>query len=275
MAKHLWKGKTVAVCGASAGLGSEFARELARQQVRGLALIARSREPLNRLREQLLHEHPSLNVIAITADLCERDEVHAAAEKLTLEFEKIDLLVQAVGRSDRGRIAELTQSHLQDLFDVNVVSSLNAVQCFQPVLSPPGGTLVLIGSLASKFAPRFMGGYAIVKHALAALAQQSRLELAERGIHVLFACPGPIARDDAGQRYERLTADKDLPATVLQPGGGARVRGLDARKLVVDILQAAADKKPEIVRPRKARLLHLISAFSPTLGDRLLRKNSS
>jgi uncharacterized protein len=124
-----------------------------------------------------------------------------------------------------------------------------------------------------------LGGYAIAKHGLAALAQQARLELAEEGIHVLLACPGPIAREDSGTRYDHLARDphspnQDLPEAMRQPGGGAKVRGLEPQQLVRDILQAAAHKQPRIIRPRKAQWLHWVSALSGSLGDRLLRKNS-
>jgi short-subunit dehydrogenase len=186
----------------------------------------------------------------------------------------IDLLVQTVGKSQRGRLLDLKSTDLQEMLDANLVSSLNAIQCFTPYLSQPGGRLVLIGSLASRFAPRFLGAYALSKHALAALAQQSRLELADLGIHVLLACPGPVARPDAGARYE-LPDTSQIPVSASLPGGGARLAGLDPHHLVTDILLAAARKKTEIIRPRRARLLQIVAAIAPALGDRLLRNNSS
>src|SRR5690606_25565255 len=99
-------------------------------------------------------------------------------------------------------------------------------------------------------------------------------ELAEEGIHVLLACPGPVAREDGGVRYDQLTRDTNLPETVRQPGAGAKVRGLDPERLVRDILNAAAAEQPRIIRPRKAQWLHWLSATSCAWGDRLLRKNS-
>ena len=211
-------------------------------------------------------------------------------------------MTQAVGQSDRGRLSDLTSQRLSELIAANVVTSLHAIQCFRPLMQRgdgstkantsgsarsrggtrnaadsmqgAGGSIVLIGSLASLFAPRFLGGYAIAKHGLAALAQQARLELAEEGIHVLLACPGPIVREDSGARYDQLTRDSELPEAVRQPGGGARVRGLDAHRLVRDILSAAAAQQPRIIRPRKAQWLHWLSAISCAWGDRLLRKNS-
>lgn len=270
--KH-WNGKSAIVCGASAGLGRELALELVAQEVRQLVLIARSADRLSNLREHLLvKKRAEFQVLALTADVCDKQQLGNVSNQLRERGGHVDLVIQAVGKSDRGTLSSLTQSHLHELLETNLVSSLNAIQCFQPIVKQPGGTIVLVGSLASRFAPRYLGGYAIAKHGLAALAQQARLELAAEGIHVMLACPGPIARDDAEQRYAASSGIEQLPAAALQPGGGARLRGLASRRLAKDILASAARKKSEIMRPRKAWLLHIISAVSPRLGDRLLRK---
>lgn len=270
-----WKGKTAVVCGASSGLGREIALQLADSQVASLALLARNGQRLEELQERLVARHPGTRVLIETADVCNQAQIAASAEKIHLELGQPHLVVQAVGRSDRGQLIDLDSQHLQSLIDTNVVSSLNALQTFRPQLSAHGGTIVLIGSLASLFAPRFLGGYPIAKHALAALAQQARLELAGEGLHVLLACPGPIARADSGTRYAESPQAARLPEEALRPGGGAKVRGLDPCKLARDILQAAAKKKKVIIRPRTARLLLALTALSPSLGDFLLQQKTS
>ncbi len=192
----------------------------------------------------------------------------------------LDLIVQAVGESDRGELRDLEVSRLESLFQKNVVSGLLTIKHLAPLLAPKresaaGGVLVLIGSLSSHFAPRFLGGYSIVKHGVAALAQQARLELAPRGIHVLLASPGPIARADSGSRYQHLANTSSLPAEALQSGGGAKLKGLDPVKLSRDILTAALARKLEIMRPGKARLLFILRAIWPRLGDWILRSKTS
>ncbi len=269
-----WKGKKAVVCGATAGLGRAFAFELARQQVQQLTLVARSSDNLQTLRSELLDQFANLDVLCSPADLCVKQQLQQACEQLQRTGHAVDLVVQAVGQSDRGRLLDLSSQRLHELIGANVLSSLHAVQCFHPLMRPSGGNIVLVGSLASLFAPRYLGGYAIAKHGLAALAQQARLELAEDRIHVLLACPGPIAREDSGARYDQSTRDGNLPNAARQPGGGAKIRGLDPERLVREILQAAAAKRTRFIRPRKAELLLWLSALSCSLGDRLLRKNS-
>ncbi|QDV27779.1 SDR family NAD(P)-dependent oxidoreductase [Aureliella helgolandensis] len=270
-----WKGKTAIICGASSGLGRSLACNLAQQSAKRLVLVARTPEPLANLARDLSQRDPTLNISVHSLDLQHREEVEALVVKLKQQNLQADIVIQAAGLSDRGTLQTLSSSRLQELLQANLSTSLNALQCFQPLVTSPGGVFVFIGSLASIFTPRFIGGYAIAKHALAGMAGQARMELAEVGVHVLLACPGPIARPDAGTRYNALSQPSDLPDAALQPGGGAKLKGLDVRRLAQDILLAAHRRQPELIRPRKARLLHILSAISPRIGDWYLRKQTS
>ena len=269
-----FSGKSAIVCGATSGLGLVLTRQLALQGAKRILLVARTTPRLESLTSQLRDEFPRTDFDGWPADMCSADDVSALSERLRDEGHGgVQLLIQAVGQSWRGSLEALSPEDLQQLLRINVFSSLNAVNLLSNRMANPS-SLVLIGSLASKFAPRYIGGYSIAKHALAALAQTARLELASKGIHVTFACPGPIAREDAGQRYQGAASDS-LPAEALSPGGGAKLKGLDSDQLARDILSAAARLRPEIIRPRKARLLATLSALSPSLGDWILRKKTS
>ena len=217
-----WKSKTAIVCGGTAGLGRELAVQLCQQSVAKLTLVARNEQQLQAVRDQLAEAFPSTTISIYVADMSRSDRVIQLATKLAAANSQIDLLIQAVGMSDRGRLQDLTRERLIELLDANVCTSLNAVKYLSSAMAAPSH-LVLIGSLACHFAPRFLGGYALAKHALAALAQQSRLELASRGIHVTLASPGPIRRDDAGRRYQQMEISSDVPPEAMQPGGGARL----------------------------------------------------
>lgn len=273
-----WNGKTAIVCGASSGLGLALTRQLAQQGAARIALVARTTSTLGPVVAGLQGSFPGTDFVPFTADMTVEEDVKRLAKSIEQStgphFGSIDLLIQAVGKSARGEIDSLNADSINTLVQQNVLSSVHATQHLRGLLASTGGCIVLIGSLASKFTPRFLGGYAIAKHALAAFAGQARLELASEGHHVLLACPGPIARTDAGRRYEEMRSES-LPDEALKPGGGAQIRGLDSVRLASDILRAAASRKPEIIRPRKARLLIILSAISPRIGDWLLRKMSS
>ncbi len=276
-----WQGKTAVVCGGTSGLGFAIARELVRQRAAQVYLIARNVQQLERSASRLNsldsgNDSHSSRITHISADVTDFASIQRAAQTIRGTSPAIDLVIQAVGASDRGTIAGLSRQKVIDLVDANVTSSLHAIQLFAPLAKPCQGAIVLIGSLSSFFAPRYLSAYSIAKHGLVALAQQARLELAEDGVHVTLCCPGPIAGDGTNDRFkEMVAASGDLPEEASRPGGGAKVKQLDPQKLARDILNAARKRQILLIRPRFAWWLRLISLISPALGDSILRSRSS
>ncbi len=274
-----WSGKSALICGATAGLGYQLATSLARQNAR-VILNARNSDRLTEVQAVLAHKFPSAEIYTYPADLTDEASAKNLSDMVRQRFEHLDLVINAIGESDRGSITDLSCERLIELFRVNVCSSLMVTQQFAPLLhavdpQSQGGVLVLIGSLSSHFAPRFLGGYSIVKHGVAALAQQARLELAADRIHVMLASPGPIARPDTGTRYDTLAQKVNIPKEALLGGGGAKLKGLDPRELSEQILSAAARRKNRLIVPRKAHFLLTISSISSRIGDYLLRRSTS
>ena len=83
--------------------------------------------------------------------------------------------------------------------------------------------------------------------------------------------PGPIARDDAGQRY----ADQleGLPARAAKPGAGVRISAVRPEKLAArHSAQPAAVASRNLIYPPLARLFIAVIHLFPRLGDWLVRK---
>lgn len=272
-----WTNKTVVICGGSSGLGFHLAKACVREHARLVVVLGRDRPRLELAIKDLKvvaeQAGAATCIEAFTANLVDAESTRIAVAAIAQTAPAIDLLVQCIGVSDRGSIAQLSRQRLLDQIDLNVVTSLHAIQYFSPLMVKNKGTIVLIGSLSSLFAPRFLGGYSMAKHALAGLAQQARLELAEAGTHVMLCCPGPIDRPDSGTRYNDR-AEEGMSSAALKPGGGAKIDRLDPVQLAAQILSAASLRRPLLILPKKAWWLRLITALSQSLGDRLLKYKS-
>jgi len=85
--------------------------------------------------------------------------------------------------------------------------------------------------------------------------------------------PGPIARDDADERY--VGQNGNVPPSALRPGGGSRLKAIDPHRLAEKILAACRRRRPELVVPAKARLLFALSQFWPTFADWILQKQTT
>jgi uncharacterized protein len=262
-----WRGKRAVVIGASTGLGHALAGVLANHGAR-VAMVARGKATLDTATAEI--QSQGGDVLAIAADVTNQDDVNRLAATVVEQWGGVDFVCHCAGRSTRGDVLDTSPEEFRSMWEVNFLSAVRSFQAFGPLVIASRGHLVLIGSLASKAAPRYLGAYPASKFSIAALAQQLRLELAWLGVHVLLVCPGPIARDDVATRY--AGQGTNVPKAAQRPGGGAKVSAIDPRELAQRILRACERRDAELIVPRRARLLFAISQLSPRLGDWLLRK---
>jgi short-subunit dehydrogenase len=270
--KNLWNGKVVVVTGGSSGLGKAIAGAFAARGAH-VVIAARRADVLAAAAEELRsHGH---EVAAVAADITRDDDVERLFAKTIERFGKLDVLVNNAGRSMRSAITETTAEDFRDLFELNLLGLVRCTRAALPHLLASGGHVVNIGSLAGKSAARWVGAYPATKFAVAAYSQQLRLELAEKGLHVLLVCPGPIDRDEPrsqSERDERGETNAGLPASAYMPGAGVRTKALSPEKLAAEIVRACETRRAELVRPRSARLLFALAQLSPRLGDWLVVK---
>lgn len=262
-----WQDKVVAITGGAAGLGRRLATHFGRAQAR-LVLIDYDDATLAKTSAEFGDQQ--IHVTGIQTDITRQADVDAVFARIEREQGRLDALVNCAGRSARGAVLETSPDDFEQLLQLNFYGTVRCTRAAAPALLRSRGHLVNIGSLAAKMAARYLGAYPVSKFAVAAYTQQLRLELAEQGLHVMLVCPGPIARPDAGQRYDAQT--DGLPAAARKPGGGARIRGLDPDDLARRILRACERRQPELVIPWKARALATLTQLFPRLGDRIINR---
>ena len=262
-----WNQKVVLVSGGSAGLGLEVGRSFARRGAK-LALVARDTARLEQAAAKLAEQ--GTEVLPISADVTEPDSADRIASQTQAHFGRLDVLVNAAGRSTRQAIADTTPEDFQALWEINFQATVRCTRACLEALQAARGHVVQIGSLASLVATPVLGGYPASKFPLAAYSQQLRLALGPQGLHVLLVCPGPLARDDAQPRYQ--FESEDLPPQASQPAGGARLSGLDPSWVADRIVRACERRQPQLVLPARVRAYLVLNAISPRWGDWLLKR---
>ncbi|XZE18072.1 SDR family NAD(P)-dependent oxidoreductase [Pirellulaceae bacterium SH449] len=270
MGRDSWLDKTVVVSGGSSGLGLHIAKAAAKQGAR-VTILGRSQERLTEAAQgiQPLSQNP---VQTFSVDAIRPEESSDFLEWLATQ--NVDLLINAIGRSDRGRLEQLSREDFEALFRDNVLTAATMTRVLLPSLVRAQGVVVNIGSLAGIIASPQMGGYCISKFALAAYSAQLRLELEECGVHVLLVSPGPIQRDDSHNRYDELVRDRGIEQSGANaPGGGAKLRLLDPENLSTTILRNALERKAQLILPNKVKWLAAIRIIWPWLGDQILKRN--
>ena len=267
-----WKDKVVVVTGGSTGLGKAIAGVFAARGAQ-VVIAARRADVLAAAAEELRSQGRDVTVVA--ADITRDDDVQRLFAKTIERFGKLDVLVNNAGRSMRSAISETTAEDFRELLDLNVVGLVRCTREALPHLLASRGHIVNIGSLAGKSASRWVGAYPASKFAVTAYSQQLRLELAEKGLHVLLVCPGPIERDEPRNELrdgEHGANNAGLPASAYKPGAGVRTKAISRERLAADIVRACETRQSELVRPRSARLFFALAQLSPRLGDWLVLK---
>lgn len=268
-------GKVVVVTGASEGLGFSIAEAFARRGAK-LMLAARRAHPLEEAKSRLggpLNRRDEDTQIQPT-DVTLPEQVADLATAAITKFGRIDVWANCTGKSDRGRAMDCTPERYREFLEINFLAVVECSRAAVPHLLVSRGSLVNIGSLAAKTASPFMGAYAPSKHALAAYTQQLRLEHDAALLHVLFVCPGPIARDKP--RGEPIGADAQVPDAARAPGGGVKLQLTRPDEIANDIVWACERRRTiELVYPRRARLLFALEQLSARWGDWMVRRQTS
>jgi NADP-dependent 3-hydroxy acid dehydrogenase YdfG len=181
--------RTAVVTGASSGIGAATARRLAED---GWEVVAAARR-LDRL-GALAASHPSIRPCAL--DVTDPASVAALADAAPT----CDLLVaNAGGAFDLAAVAVADLDDWARMYDVNVLGLVRTVQALLPALIASGsGHVVMTGSTAGRWVYEGGGGYVAAKHAVAALRDTLRLELAEQPVRVSEVAPGMVKTEEFG-----------------------------------------------------------------------------
>lgn len=176
---------TALVTGASAGLGAEFARELARRRT-DLILVARTTAALEDLAAELRSEH-GVAVEVLAADLSVTDDVQRVAERLGDAADPVDLLVNNAGF---GLPLQFADNDIDDEvrhLRVHVEASMRLMHAALGSMRGRGGRIINVASVAG-FISR--STYSACKSWLIGFSRWANVEYARDRVSVTAVCPG-------------------------------------------------------------------------------------
>ncbi|MGI9518763.1 MAG: SDR family NAD(P)-dependent oxidoreductase [Pirellulaceae bacterium] len=258
-----WANKVVAVTGGSAGLGRAIARAF-RNRGATVALIARDEKRLQAAASHLGGDQ----VLTSVADVADENQAKAVISDIIERAGRLDVLVNNVGKSVRIELAKATPDDYRQYMEINFLSAVHCTNAALDALTESSGHIVNIGSLSSKTAWPFLAPYTTSKFALGAFTHHLRLE-GPSNVHYMLVCPGPLKREDAGERYNEQASE--LPDSARKPAAGARVRGLEPSLVAEKIVRGCEKRKLEWL-PWRLRLGYVALSMSPRLGDWIIRR---
>lgn len=180
--------KVALVTGASKGIGAGIARELAAAGAAVVVNFATDGERAEALVEQIKQENGQ--AVAVQADVSNAADVARLFTDVDSTFGRLDILVNNAGVYRETPIEELTEEEFHRQFNINVLGPLLVIRESLQYFGSQGGTIINIGSGASKMCPPGYSIYAASKSALDAITGVLSKELASRNIRVNSVNPG-------------------------------------------------------------------------------------
>lgn len=170
-----FKGKTVVITGASAGLGRAIAREFAKHGA-NIGLIARGVDGLNAAKKEV--EDLGGEALAVLADVSHANEVENAARKIEEHFGKIDVWINNAMVSVFAPFEKIEAKDFERVTDVTYLGQVYGTAAALKRMKPRNkGTIILVGSALAYRGIPLQSAYCGAKHAIHGFFESLRSEL--------------------------------------------------------------------------------------------------
>ena len=241
------------ITGASAGIGREFARQLA-GRARSMILAARRDERLIELAQQMQREHPKLVVHNRKVDLGDLGELQAFLEWLDREKLEVDLLINNAGLGDSGPFAQSDPDRNKEMTTVNVATlTLITRHLVSEMIAKHRGAILNVSSSAGFLPIPLSAVYAATKAYVTSFSEALRAELYGTGVSVCALCPGPVLTE-----FQQVAKREGV-----QPNIGPRFLVVTVEQVVRDALAALEADRPLVIPGFAMKLLMLVARLVP------------
>src|ERR1700727_3171994 len=177
------KDRVFIVTGASSGIGLSTAVALSDRGAK-VALLARSTDTLKELAQKLPGSLP------VTVDMTQFDRVREAVRAVRQHYGRVDGLINHAGRSYAASIEEIDPAVFDEIFHLNVLGPIVAMQAVIPLMRAQGvGSLVNINSGTAFMTLPQYSVYSSSKRALLGFSLTARTELEKDHIVVSEVYP--------------------------------------------------------------------------------------
>jgi uncharacterized protein len=223
---NTWQGKWALITGASAGIGTAIARELAAGGT-NLILTARRRDRLAGLATELSDKH-KIRTLVCVADLAQPlgpQQIFSFTQEKNID---IDLLVNNAGFGAYGEFHKVALDRLVEMTQVNVSAVVHLTHLFLPgMIARRSGDILILASTAAFQPVPYISTYAATKAFDLFFAEGLAEEVRGYGVRVCALCPGSTETEFfkvAGQR-NHTRRSPETPEKVAHVGLAALAAG--------------------------------------------------
>ncbi len=257
-------GKTIVLTGASSGIGEALLRNLAEHPCT-IFICARSTNRLQELKEEL--ESNEVKIHVITLDLADNQSLENGFKTLQSHTERIDLLINNGGISQRGYAKDTAFSVVEQIIRVNFLGTIKWTSlCMNLLQQNNEAHIVVISSVVGEYGFPLRSSYAASKHALKGYFQSMQLEPDSPSSSIVS--PGRITTNIS---VNALTSEGKKHGSM----DNGLANGISAEKAAEKILKGASKRKKNIFIGSGEIILLYISRYCPPLYRKIASKVSA
>ncbi len=254
--------KTVWITGASSGIGEALAQQLS-QRGAHLILSARNTGELERVRQSTAT--PERHRV-FPLDVSQPEQLAAKTAELLQQTDKIDVLINNAGISQRALANETDLEVDRRIMEVNYFGTIALSKAVLPAMIERGsGQIVAVSSLAGIFGTPLRSAYAASKHALHGFFDSLRTEVHGDNILITLICPGFVRTNVS---LNALTATGAPQGTM----DNAQEAGMAADVFAQKMLRAIEKQQEEAVIAGREKIAVMLKRLAPRLLSYVMRR---
>ncbi|MDB6173888.1 MAG: short-chain dehydrogenase [Chthoniobacteraceae bacterium] len=260
-----FKDCTALITGASSGIGTELARQLA-PQAKCLLLVARRTDRLEELRVEL--GRPGLAIHCFTTDLADDEATGELLVRIEATGERVTFLINNAGLGDHGLFDQSNWAKVKAMIDVNITALTRLTYAFVPQLvAARQGAILNVSSIASLMPMPKMAVYGATKAYVTSFSEALRVELQDAGVTVTAVCPGPVDTE-----FSQVANRADAPPVGSGSSGKTGLLKVPLEQVVREALDAVARDRARVIPGWK---LNGIMTLASSVPASLLRRMRS
>jgi NAD(P)-dependent dehydrogenase (short-subunit alcohol dehydrogenase family) len=255
--------KVAIITGSSRGIGSAIALALGEE---GAKIVLNGRDEIRLQEVQSELKSKGIDVIYCQGDVSDANQAQALIDFALLSFGQIDILINNVGISSRGYLAELHPSVVEQVFRSNVFGTIFPTQMALKALRQTKGSVVFISSLAAIHGLPGLSPYSASKMALTSFVESLRIEEHAHKVHIGHL---QVAMTEIVHNKEVVAADGSKQVLAARQKG----KVLTMQEVAADCLNLLAQRKYRNTQTLLGKMNRILNSISPLIVEFILRKN--
>lgn len=253
----------IVITGSSRGIGKEVAKQLLKLGY-SVTINGRNAVRLETTRVELLEISP--DILATVCDVSDPQGALFLIKETLSKFGRIDGVINNVGISSRGNLADLDPGVIKRVFESNVFAAIYTTQAAIPYLRTTKGSLVFVSSLAGIHGLPGLSPYSASKSALRSFVESIRIEEFNSGIHAGIVLVGKAA---IASDKEVLTSEGT--SRLLQFREGKGIQSIpDVAKGIIKTMQK---RKYLVTMTPLGKMQYFLQLIAPRWVERIIIRN--